>query len=157
MLKVEVIGNLGADAVLENKNGRNYVSFRVAHSEKYTDVSGNQHENTTWVQCFIQGDAGKLLQYLKKGAKVFARGNCQLRVYSSPQLKQMVAGLSISCSEVELCGNAQMKVLHDKDGIMYSVDKTGLISEITEQITQQQGQATQQPQAPVNETYDPPF
>ena len=31
MLKAQVIGNLGADAEVKSSNGKQFVSFRVAH------------------------------------------------------------------------------------------------------------------------------
>lgn len=37
MFKAELIGNLGADALLQSGNDGKFVTFRVAHSVKYTD------------------------------------------------------------------------------------------------------------------------
>ena len=42
MLKVEMIGNLGADAEIKDHQGRKFVSFRVAHTEKWTDRTTGQ-------------------------------------------------------------------------------------------------------------------
>ena len=67
MLKLQVIGNLGADARLVNSNGNEFVSMRVAHSENYT-INGQQSTWTLWVDCTLNGNGGNLLQYLKKGA-----------------------------------------------------------------------------------------
>lgn len=132
MLKMEVIGNLGADAEMQNTNGHNYVSFRVAHTDKYTDLAGSEHSNTTWVQCFISGDGGKMLKYLRKGTKVFCRGNIQLRTFSSEKLRQIVAGVSMSVSEIELCGGSQRREVYDDDGTIYTVDDAGKIKVKTE-------------------------
>ena len=35
MFKVEVIGNLGADAQVKDANGTKFITFRVAHTEKW--------------------------------------------------------------------------------------------------------------------------
>lgn len=128
MLKLEVIGNLGANAEIKNDNGRTFVQFRVAHTDKFTDISGVKHENTTWIQCFITGDAKGLLQYLTKGTKVFVRGDMQLRVYSSEKERKMVAGVSIAVREIELCGSLPKQEVHDENGVIYTVDTSGMIT-----------------------------
>lgn len=74
MLQIEVIGNIGADAEIKEFNGKKYVSFNVAHSERRKDANGTTVESTTWVSVLSFGDGGGLTQYLKRGAKVFVRG-----------------------------------------------------------------------------------
>ncbi len=103
MLKVEIIGNLGGDAVLESKNGREYVSFTVAHSEKRT-VNGQEQRLTTWTTCFRNGNLGGLLPYLKKGTSVFVRGNLSVNQYQD-RAGQWQAGLTCNVDEVHLCGS----------------------------------------------------
>ena len=46
MFKIQIIGNLGADASVINSNGNEYVSFRVAHSEKFKKSDGSDIETT---------------------------------------------------------------------------------------------------------------
>lgn len=104
MLQLQVIGNLGADAELKTENGREYVQFRVAHSEKFTNRQQQVEKRTTWVTCFLEGNGGKLLPYLKQGAKVYVTGAMSLRVYSSEQTRSYQAGASINVRTVELCG-----------------------------------------------------
>lgn len=106
MLQLHVIGNLGADAELKTENGREYVTFRIAHSEKYVNRQQQQVENTTWITCFLEGNGGKLLPWLKRGAKVYVSGSMSLRVYSSAKERQMVAGASINVRNIELCGGS---------------------------------------------------
>ena len=104
MLKVELIGNIGADAEIKDVQGNKFVAFRVAHSSKYKDAQGNQTESTTWVDVTINDTDSKVIPFLKQGVKVFVRGNASLRVYSSPTDKMMKAGLQVSAWEIELCG-----------------------------------------------------
>lgn len=99
MLNLQIIGNLGADAERRETNGRAFISFRVAHSEKRNDV-----EKTTWVSCVLNGDGGNLAQYLVKGTKVFVSGRAQLKTYSSPKTHQIEAGLDLNVDRIELCG-----------------------------------------------------
>ena len=100
MLQFTILGNLGADAEKKEYNGRPFVSFRVAHSEKRQDGT----ETTTWVSCVMNGDGGNVLQFLKRGQKVFVQGRGRVKTYSSPKTHQIEAGLDVSVDRVELCG-----------------------------------------------------
>lgn len=103
MLQSIVIGNLGANAEVRESNGRKYVSFRVAHSERLNDGT----ERTQWVGCLLNGDGGNLLQYLVKGARVCVIGRLRLRAYSSPSTKQWEAGADLYVDTIELVGVRQ--------------------------------------------------
>lgn len=108
MIKVEIIGNLGADAMLQEKNGNRFVAFRVANTDKWVDKStGQVIESTQWVSCTLNGDGGALLPYLKRGTKVFVRGNAQFVVFSSAKTRQMEVGVNLFVREIELCGGAK--------------------------------------------------
>lgn len=98
MLKIEVIGNIGNDAEIKNINGNECVSFNVASSEKRNGV-----DYTTWVSVLMNGNGGNLTQYLKKGAKVFVRGNLSVKQYQGNN-GQWNVGINVSASEVQLCG-----------------------------------------------------
>lgn len=105
---MEIIGNLGADAQLQVYNGNKYVSFRIANTDAWTDKStGEIKKSTQWVSCSMNGDGGNILSYLKKGTKVFVRGNAQIVVYSSPKTHQMEAGVNLFVHEIELCGGSK--------------------------------------------------
>lgn len=105
MIKIEIIGNLGADAQLQVYNGNKYVSFRIANTDSWTDkATGEIKKSTQWVSCTLNGDGGALAQYLKKGTKVFVRGNAQFVVFSSAKSHQMEVGVNLFVREIELCG-----------------------------------------------------
>lgn len=116
MFKVEVIGNLGADAVVKSENGRDWVQFNVAHTDKWKSDDGTVHEQTQWVSCFINGRDTKALPYLVKGKQVFVRGDARLRTYSSEQQRGVVAGISINVREYELIGGKVEKKEEPKPG-----------------------------------------
>lgn len=108
MIKMEIIGNLGADAQLQSVNGNTFVSFRIANTDSWTDkATGEIKKTTQWVSCSLNGDGGNLLPYLKKGTKIFVRGNAQIVIYSSPKTHQMEAGVNLYVREIELCGGKQ--------------------------------------------------
>lgn len=70
MIRLEIVGNLGADAEIKDYNGNKFVSFRVAHSEKWVDrQTGAITTQTTWVSCSLNGDGKGLTEYLKKVLK----------------------------------------------------------------------------------------
>lgn len=104
MFKIEFIGNIGADATIRDHQGKKFVSFNLASTRKYKDnASGTTVERTDWCSCSINGDAPNLLPYLKKGQKVFVRGNGSCRTYLS-QTGQQVAAVACQVNEIELCG-----------------------------------------------------
>lgn len=126
MLQLQVIGNLGVDAELKTENGREYVQFRVAHSEKFTNRHQQVEKRTTWVTCFMEGNGGKLLPYLKQGAKVYVSGAMSLRVYTSEKARGYVAGASVNVRSIELCGgttDAVPRELLTTDGEVVQVHK----------------------------------
>lgn len=125
MLKIQVIGNLGADAELHQSNGNEFISFRVAHTETITR-NGVPTDSVTWVDVTMNGNGGQLLQYLKRGAKVYVDGNAVLRVYSSKKDRCMKAGVTCFARTVELCGGSSDIVpreLISQDGILLRVNK----------------------------------
>lgn len=133
MLKCEVIGNLGADAQVKGENGKQFISFNVAHTDKWTDEAGTVHEQTQWVSCIINDIATKVLPYLLKGKTVYVRGDARLRVFSSEKERRMVAGMTVNVREVELLGGTTDEVprqLLTSDGILiptykaYYIDPT---------------------------------
>lgn len=103
MLQSIIIGRVGATAETKNVNGKEFTTFRVAHTDKWTDEKGQQHEVTTWVDCVINGRT-PVCDYLVTGAQVYVCGNAQLRIYSSPKDRCMKAGLTISVKTIELVG-----------------------------------------------------
>lgn len=108
MIKLEIIGNLGADAEIKQYNGNKFVSFRVAHTDKWVDQqTGVISTQTTWVSCSLNGDGKGLTPYLKKGTKVFVRGTPNFVVYSSPKTHKMETGVNLFVRDIELCGGHQ--------------------------------------------------
>lgn len=106
----EVIGNLGADAQVKSANGRSFVTFRVANTDRYTDQQGNVKESTDWIDCVYSDTESKVLPYLKQGVKVYVRGRQSLRVYSSKKERAMKAGATIHVMQLELCGGTAESV-----------------------------------------------
>jgi single-strand DNA-binding protein len=82
MLKMQIIGNLGKDCVVNNVNGKTVINFTVAHTEKFKDSQGVNQERTTWVDCAWWTDRTTIAQYLSKGAKVWVDGSPEVRSFT---------------------------------------------------------------------------
>lgn len=126
MFRSIIIGNLGANAHVENNNGRPFVSFSVGHNDKFTREDGTVVERTQWISCALNGDGGKLLPFLTKGRQVYVEGRTTLRCYSSEKERRFVAGANLSVDHLELIGGVSDEVpryLHDEQGLRHNVYK----------------------------------
>lgn len=95
MFKAMIIGNLGKDAEVREYDGKKFLSFTVAISEKKKDNS----EVTTWVS--VTSRQVNLQSYLKKGKQVFVTGNQQTGVYENrPDIR-------VNADEVQLLGKKE--------------------------------------------------
>ncbi|MEO7531729.1 MAG: single-stranded DNA-binding protein [Sediminibacterium sp.] len=103
MIKLQVIGNLGKDALVNNVNGKNVINFTVAHTERYKDAQGNQKDKTTWVDCAYWTDRTAVAPYLKKGTQVYVEGQPDVRTYTTQDGRQG-ATLSLRVLSVQLLG-----------------------------------------------------
>lgn len=104
MLAVEVIGNLGADAVIREFSGQKFISFSVAHTESYNNAQGQKQERTTWVSCLKYGESA-VLNYLKKGTRVFVRGELSTKIYEASGSSQV--GVNCKVKELQLLGGSK--------------------------------------------------
>jgi len=77
MIKLEMIGNLGADAKLITTEKNSFISFNLAETNADTPQ---------WVECtktvkVKEGESPKLLEHLKKGTKVYVTGRPHAKGY----------------------------------------------------------------------------
>lgn len=105
MIKLQVIGNLGADCITKEINGKNVINFNVAHSEKFKDSMGNLKERTTWVNCAYWTDKTVVAQYLKKGKTVYVEGAPEAEAYTNKE-GQPAATLRLRVFNLQLLGGA---------------------------------------------------
>ena len=103
MIKMQIIGNLGKDCVVNQVNGKNVINFTVAHTEKYKDSQGNNQEKTTWVDCAYWTDRTGIAPYLQRGQQVYVEGNPEARAFTRNDGTNG-ATLSLRVREVQLVG-----------------------------------------------------
>lgn len=126
MFKGQIIGNLGTDAELRVHNENKFISFKVANSEKYTAQDGTVHETLQWISVTWNGDGGKLLQYLKKGVKVYVTGSLTVGTYSSPKERRILPDINLRADYIELCGGTSDEIpkrIVDANGVLHDVFK----------------------------------
>ncbi len=103
MIKLQVIGNLGKDAIVNAVNSKNVINFTVAHTEKYKDAQGVQKDRTTWVDCAYWTDRTAIAPYLKKGTMVYVEGTPDIRTYTT-QDGRNGASLTLRIANIQLLG-----------------------------------------------------
>ena len=103
MIKLQVIGNLGADCIQKEINGKSVINFNVAHSEKFKDAQGNLKERTTWVNCAYWSDKTAIVPYLTKGTTVYAEGSPEADPYTNKE-GQPAATLRMRVQSIQLLG-----------------------------------------------------
>lgn len=128
MLQVNLIGNLGGNAEVKAADGREFVTFRVAHNESYTDSNGQKVDRTQWIDCTMNCNGGRpaILPYLLAGTMVYVVGSMTTRVYSSAKDRCMKAGVTIHVQRIELLGGQSdpiPKRLYDQNGVQVDVTK----------------------------------
>jgi single-strand DNA-binding protein len=114
MIKLQVIGNLGADCIAKEVNGKNVINFNVAHSEKFKDAMGNLKERTTWVNCAYWTDRTAVAQYLKKGKTVYVEGAPEAEAYNNKE-GQPAATLRLRVFNLQLLGGTNETNQSDND------------------------------------------
>jgi single-strand DNA-binding protein len=105
MIKLQVIGNLGADCIQKEINGKTVINFNVAHSERYKDAQGNLKERTTWVNCAYWTDKTAIAPYLTKGTTVYAEGSPEADAYTNKD-GQAAATLRMRVLNIQLLGGS---------------------------------------------------
>ena len=103
MLKMQIIGHLGKDCVVNTVNGKNVINFTVAHTEKFRDAQGNNQEKTTWVDCGYWTDRTAISPYLTKGKQVYVDGTPDVRSFQRND-GTPGASLNLRVRDIQLLG-----------------------------------------------------
>lgn len=94
---VQLIGRLGADAVIKSTSkGRPYAQLRLATNE-FVKTSSGWKDNTQWHTLVVWGELTKVLEHSgRKGSQLLVQGTLQYREYvDSQQIPRTVAEIKV--------------------------------------------------------------
>jgi single-strand DNA-binding protein len=84
MLRVSLIGHLGADAtVRQSQKGASITAFRVAVNQVRTGPDGDRQESTEWFSVQAAGRQAEFAGQLSRGTRVFVDGRLSISHYTS--------------------------------------------------------------------------
>jgi single-strand DNA-binding protein len=101
MIEFSIIGNLGADAVMNTFGEKKIINFAVCHSEVWRSRPENKEQKKYWVDCAFYSDSQELLEMLKKGTQVYAKGTPDVKVHVKKD-NDPVATQYLKVSKVEV-------------------------------------------------------
>lgn len=105
-LSLEIIGNVGNDASINQVGDYNVINFNVAHSESYTNAENQKIDRTTWISCSLwikKGNSTKVADYLKKGQLLRAEGLPSVDTYVNKDNKT-IPQLRLRVDKIKLLG-----------------------------------------------------
>lgn len=89
---VQIIGNVGADPEIKSfQNGGKVANLSIATSETWKDKqTGEKKEKTEWhrIACFNEGLVKVIESYVKKGSKIYVRGQLETRSWEQDGQKK---------------------------------------------------------------------
>lgn len=104
MIRLEAIGTVGKDAIVNTVNDKKVINFSIAVNEKL----GNGEQKTTWVECAKWGEKTAVAEYIKKGGKVFVDGTPEIHTYTK-QDGTTSTSLRLRVASIELLGSNQQQ------------------------------------------------
>ncbi|SDG64655.1 single-stranded DNA-binding protein [Chitinophaga filiformis] len=128
MIRLQLIGHLGQDAVQRQVNGKTVLSFRVAHTRRYTNKDGVMQEKTIWVDCSYW-EHEKVGPYLTKGTHVYIDGTPSVEVYVNNQGEQ-VATLRLQVSTLKLLSRPRSSSGREQDVEEVAADDTDVADDL---------------------------
>lgn len=115
MIKLQIIGHLGKNAVENQVNGKTVLNFSVAHNERYKNAQGVQQERTVWANCAMWAP-NAVGPYLLQGTHVFVEGTPYIELYTD-NAGAPAASLKVRVYEVKLLPGGPKVGGDDKNAI----------------------------------------
>lgn len=103
MIRIQLIGNLTRDCLVNNVNGKTVLNFTVAINKKYKNSQGLDVNNTQYVDCSFWTERTAVAQYIKKGNQIYVEGEPTTDTYTKDgktfaQLKLRVTNIQLLSS-----------------------------------------------------------
>jgi single-strand DNA-binding protein len=110
MNRTALIGNIGQTAEIKTlDSGATVIKFSIAHTEKWTNKTGEKQSKTTWFDCNYWTEKTAIAQYLKQGTKIYVEGTVSARGWTDKS-GAVQASLDLRIERIELLGQAQNSV-----------------------------------------------
>lgn len=104
--KVMMIGRLTRDPVVRyTPNNQAVCDFGLASGRKYKTASGEEREETVFVDCSVWAKGAEIFhQYMKKGKQVFIEGRLKLDQWDDKQTGQKRSKLTVVVENFQFLG-----------------------------------------------------
>ena len=87
--KIELLGNIGTEVKLEEKNDLSFVNFTVAENQTFKKKDGEKETRTQWHQVAAYNGTAKLIaQICKKGDSVLLHGRLDISEFEDNEGKK---------------------------------------------------------------------
>lgn len=112
MIKMQMLGRLGRNAELKTlESGKQVLNFSVCHSRPYKSPTGEQLQETVWVECakwFNHGESAGIAPFLLSGTMVYVEGQPSAKAYLAAD-QTTRANLCLNVFLIELAGGARQE------------------------------------------------
>lgn len=103
MVKLTAIGNISNDASVLVNGANKSIAFNVASTKAYKNNEGQKVQETTWIKCYGQEERFRnVAKFIKKGVKVYIRGNMSLHKWKNEKTKQLEIDIRCHLEEIQL-------------------------------------------------------
>jgi single-strand DNA-binding protein len=117
MIKLSIIGYLGADCNVKRVNNSDQVAitFSVGVSDQYKNRQGEQINKTTWIGCTLwrKPEHTRISEFLKKGVQVYVEGEPNVRAWIKQGDNTAAASFDCRVTEIKLLGKGPAQVSPD--------------------------------------------
>lgn len=106
--KAIIAGNVTRDPEMRTTpSGAQVCSFTVAVNRVYRDSSGNQQDQTSFIDCVAWGKSAELIsQYVKKGSGILVSGRLDQRSWEDKTTGQKRSRVEINVEDFSFIGGA---------------------------------------------------
>ena len=100
MIQISLTGNLTADAITRDVNGKTVIAFTIAHNDRYKTKNGEIKDTVTYVRCAMWNNPD-LAKLLYKGRSIYASGILKVNNwYDGDGIKQTSVDMRVSYFKV---------------------------------------------------------
>lgn len=108
-----MIGNLGADAVINKIGDRSVINFSLCHSETWRKRQEEEGTKKYWVDCAYFVDNPELAKLLTRGKQVYAKGKPEVKIHVPKNGSDPIAVQALIVSKVEILSSKKKEEVSD--------------------------------------------